>query len=421
MQTAAIIGAQWGDEGKGKLTDLLAAKSDLVVRYQGGANAGHTIWVGNKKYVLHLIPSGILHGHTTSIIGHGVVFDPIAFSNELAMLQNEGFNLGPKNLAISPMASVITSYHRLLDKVREQQGPCKIGTTGRGIGPCYEDKVGRKGIVIQDLFDLPALQDKLAACLKEKAVLFKELYNTDFPSVEEEASNLFKFGKQVQPFVCDTVGLISDAYKVGKKILFEGAQGLLLDLDYGTYPFVTSSHPSYGGIYTGANLPGEIDEVIGVVKAYTTRVGEGPFPTELHNEEGDKIRQNGHEFGATTGRPRRTGWLDLPLLKYAINISKISSIALTKVDVLQGLPTKICTSYHYQGRIINQAFPGMDLNQVQPIYEEFAPFSDNGEGDPSLELTAYLEMIEENLQIPIGIIAYGPERNQIRWAKDYFS
>ena len=420
MQTAAIIGAQWGDEGKGKLTDLLAAKSDLVVRYQGGANAGHTIIVGNKKYVLHLIPSGVLHGHTTSIIGHGVVFDPLAFSKELAMLKQEGFNLGPKNLAVSPMASVITSYHRLLDQVREQQGSTKIGTTGRGIGPCYEDKVGRKGIVIQDLFDLPKLQDKLAASLKEKAILFKELYNTSFPSVEEEANILFKYGQQVKPFVTDTVGLISDAYQVGKKILFEGAQGLLLDLDYGTYPFVTSSHPSYGGIYTGANLPGKIDEVIGVVKAYTTRVGEGPFPTELFDEQGEKIRQNGREFGATTGRPRRTGWLDLPLLKYSVQISRLSSIALTKVDVLQGIPTKICTSYHYQGKIIEQVFPGMDLSQAQPIYEELAPFNDNGESDPSLELTAYLEMIEQSLQIPIGIIAYGPERNQIVWRKKYF-
>jgi len=420
MQTAAIIGAQWGDEGKGKLTDLLAAKSDLVVRYQGGANAGHTIWVGPKKYVLHLIPSGILHGHTTSIIGHGVVFDPIAFAQELAMLTQEGFNLGSQNLAISPQASVITSYHRLLDQVREQQGSTKIGTTGRGIGPCYEDKVGRKGIVIQDLFDLPTLQDKLAASLKEKAVLFQELYNTGFPSVEEEASVLYKYGQQVKPFVTDTFGLISEAYQVGKKILFEGAQGLLLDLDYGTYPFVTSSHPSYGGIYTGAGLPGKIDEVIGVVKAYSTRVGEGPFPTELFDEQGEKIRQNGREFGSTTGRPRRTGWLDLPLLKYAVKVSRISSIALTKVDVLTNLPLKICTAYRYQGKVIDQVSPGMDLSKAQPIYEDFAPFKDSGQEDPSRELMTYLEMIEQSLQVPIGIIAYGPERNQIRWAKDYF-
>ncbi|PIP94871.1 MAG: adenylosuccinate synthase [Bdellovibrio sp. CG12_big_fil_rev_8_21_14_0_65_39_13] len=424
MQTLAIIGSQWGDEGKGKITDLLGQKCDLVVRYQGGNNAGHTIIVGNKKTVLHLIPSGILHPHCVSLIGHGVVFDPEAFCKELDEVVNSGVEVTPKNLKISENATVITAYNKLLDVQRESKGPVKIGTTGRGIGPAYEDKAARKAIKIKDLLDLERLTKKLRQNAEEKIVLFEAKYKTEYPSVEAEAKRLFELGERVAPFVCDTFSYLDQALTANKKVLYEGAQGVLLDVDYGTYPYVTSSNTSAGGIYTGAGVSGKhLDEVLGITKAYTTRVGEGPFPSELFDEVGKHIQTKGNEVGATTGRTRRCGWLDLPLLKYSVKASNITSLALTKVDILCGIDTlKICIGYKYKGEIIDCAYPGIDLAEVEPVLKEVPPFNDTftdgKELSPSLK--SYIETIEQTVGIPVGIIAYGPERSEIKFLQNYF-
>ncbi len=423
MQSLAIIGSQWGDEGKGKITDLLGAKCDYVVRYQGGNNAGHTIIVGDQKIVLHLIPSGILHDHCTSVVGHGVVFCPRAFKEELAHVEEGGVKITPERLKISENCSVITIYNKILDAQRESQGPVKIGTTGKGIGPAYEDKTSRKGLKLKDLLDKKSLEEKLRANMIEKEILFKHLYKTEFPSIESEVEELFELGKLVAPFLTDTFSLIDKAVADNKKILFEGAQGVLLDIDYGTYPFVTSSSTSAAGIYSGAGLPGKyVEEVLGITKAYTTRVGEGPFPTEMFCDLGDKIQTIGHEFGATTGRKRRCGWIDLPLLKYSVKASNITSIALTKVDVLSGLEDlKVCVGYRYQGKEIDCAYPGIDLTKVEPILKDMKPFHDDFKTDEfSTELKEYLSLIEEAIGAKVGILAYGPERSEIKFVKNYF-
>lgn len=422
MKSLAIIGSQWGDEGKGKITDLLGLKCDVVVRYQGGNNAGHTIIVGTKKVVLHLIPSGILHDHCVSVIGHGVVLDPEAFSKEIENVKNSGLTVTPQKLKISSNTSVITFYNRLLDGQREAKGPVKIGTTGKGIGPAYEDKISRKGIKVKDLFDKEILTEKLAANLLEKETLFKNLYECEYPSVEDEVERLMTLGKELAPFVCDTFSFLDEAKRAGKKILFEGAQGVLLDIDFGSYPFVTSSSTAYAGIYSGAGLPGgTVEEVLGITKAYTTRVGEGPFPTELFDKMGDDIQTKGGEFGATTGRKRRCGWLDLPLLKYSVKCSNLTSIALTKLDVLSEMgPLKVCTGYEYEGRTIDCAYPGIDLAKVKPILKEVTGFNDDFKGELSQAVKDYIALIEEAIEIPVGIIAFGPERSEIKFLKEYF-
>lgn len=423
MQTMAIIGSQWGDEGKGKITDLIGAKCDIVVRYQGGNNAGHTIIVKDKKIVLHLIPSGILHSHCTSVIGHGVVFDPEAFKAELEEVKAAGVLPSTNNLKVSSHATVVTSYNKILDSARESQGKVKIGTTGRGIGPAYEDKISRKAIKLGDLLDREILIEKLSNNLQEKETLFKTLYLCDFPSVQQEADRLMELGKIVEPFLCDTFSFLDKSLRSGKKVLYEGAQGVLLDIDYGSYPFVTSSSTAYGGIFTGAGVPGQtVQEVLGITKAYTTRVGEGPFPTELSDSLGEKIQTKGGEFGATTGRKRRCGWLDLPLLKYTVKASNLTSLALTKLDVLSDMgPLQVCTSYKYRGEVIDCAYPGIDLFEVQPQYREVPAFSDRfGEEELSENLKSYIQLIEEFVEIPVGIIAYGPERSEIKFLKDYF-
>ncbi|MBH49101.1 MAG: adenylosuccinate synthase [Halobacteriovorax sp.] len=423
MKTLAIIGSQWGDEGKGKITDLLAAKCDLVVRYQGGNNAGHTIIVEGKKTVLHLIPSGILHPHCMSLVGHGVVFDPRAFSQELKTVTDAGAKITPENLRLSRGASVITTYHRILDGVREAQGPIKIGTTGKGIGPAYVDKVARRGLKLGDLTNLDVIKAKLKTSLQEKESLFKNLYQAEYPSVDQEANELFEFGKKLAPFLDDTFALIDKALMAGKKVMYEGAQGVLLDIDWGSYPFVTSSSTSAGGIYTGAGCPGSsVEEVLGITKAYTTRVGEGPFPTELFEHIGEDIQTKGGEFGATTGRKRRCGWLDLPLLKYSVKASNLTSIALTKVDVLANMgKLKVCVAYEIDGKQYDMASPGLDLSKVKPVYEEVSGFEDDFTGDTlSSSLKSYIEKIEKHVGIPVGILAFGPERHQIKFIKDYF-
>lgn len=423
MKTLAIIGAQWGDEGKGKITDLLSEKCDVVVRYQGGNNAGHTIIVDGKKIVLHLIPSGILHSHCVSVIGHGVVFEPEAFMTELNRVIESGIKVTGANLKISENATVITSYNKILDAARETKGPVKIGTTGKGIGPAYEDKIGRRAIKIKDLFDLDNLKLKLQRNLQEKEILFKHQYNVEYPTFEQEANRLHELARIIQPFVTDTFSFLDQAVIAKKKILFEGAQGILLDIDYGTYPYVTSSSTSLAGVYSGAGIPEyKIDEVLAITKAYTTRVGEGPFPTELFNEIGEEIQIKGREIGATTGRKRRCGWIDLPLLKYSVKASNLTSIALTKLDILSGLrELKMCVAYEYEGKRIECAYPGIDLYKAKPIYKDMKPFADDFKSDQmSAELQSYIKEIESFLGIPVGIMAYGPERREIKFRKEYF-
>jgi adenylosuccinate synthase len=423
MNTLAIIGAQWGDEGKGKITDLLGQHADYVVRFQGGNNAGHTIIVGEHKIVLHQIPSGILHDSCTSIIAHGVVFEPEAFFEEVESIKQH-MTVTPEKLKISLNATVITSYHKILDANREGHSKVKIGTTGKGIGPAYEDKVARRAIKIKDLFDLDILTTKLTHALEEKAYLFEHVYKADFPTAEVEAQRLFDFGKTIKPFVADTFSLLDKATREGKKILFEGAQGILLDIDYGSYPYVTSSSTGSAGIYTGAGVSsGVVNEKLGIVKAYTTRVGEGPMPTEITEEIGDRIQSIGKEFGATTGRKRRCGWLDLPTLKYAVKASSLTSIALTKLDVLSGLEElKVCYAYQLDGEEFDCAFPGLDLAKATPLYRSLKPFTDDfsKEGQYVPELNDYIKLIEDSLEVPVGILAYGPERSQIHFRKNYF-
>lgn len=421
MQTMAIIGAQWGDEGKGKITDLLAEKCDMVVRYQGGHNAGHTIWVNGVKTVLHVIPSGVLHSHCLSVIGHGVVLEPENFLKELDKIKS-ATNVSPENLKLSSTATVITAYHKLLDGVRESQGPEKIGTTGKGIGPAYEDKVSRRAVKVKDLLDKDTLVRRLSNGYAEKAILFKHLYQIDFPTVEQEVERLYALGQGLKDYVTDTFSLIDQKLSQGKRILYEGAQGILLDVDYGTYPYVTSSSTAASGIYTGAGIPGKkLEEVIGVAKAYTTRVGEGPFPTELFDEIGSKIQITGNEIGATTGRKRRCGWIDIPLLRYSVKCSGLTSIALTKLDILSGLDQlKICYAYEVNGKVVDCAYPGINLYHAKPLYKDFKPFTDTFEnGKSSSELEAYMNFIQEALGIPVGIYAYGPDRNQIVFRQSY--
>jgi len=421
MQTLAIIGAQWGDEGKGKITDLLAEKCDLVVRYQGGHNAGHTIWVNGVKTVLHVIPSGVLHPHCLSVIGHGVVLEPENFLKELATIKSVT-KVTPDNLKLSSTATVITSYHKLLDGVRESQGPEKIGTTGKGIGPAYEDKVSRRAIKVKDLLDKDTLVRRLSNGYAEKAILFKHLYQIDFPSIEEEVERLYRYGESMKDYVVDTFSLIDSKLSQGKRILYEGAQGILLDIDYGTYPYVTSSSTAASGIYTGAGIPGKpLEEVIGVAKAYTTRVGEGPFPTELLDEVGAHIQKKGNEFGATTGRKRRCGWIDIPLLRYSVKCSQLTSIALTKLDILSDISElKVCYAYEVNGKVVDCAYPGINLYNAKPLLKDFKPFHDDfAGGKPSKELDAYMSFISESLGIPVGIYAYGPDRAQVVFRQSY--
>jgi adenylosuccinate synthase len=419
----AIIGAQWGDEGKGKITDLLAEKCDLVVRYQGGHNAGHTIWVNGVKTVLQVIPSGILHPHCLSVIGHGVVLEPENFFTELNRIKSV-VKVTPENLKLSSTATVITSFHKLLDAARETHGPEKIGTTGKGIGPAYEDKVSRRAIKVKDLLDKDTLVRRLSNGYAEKAILFKHLYQIEIPSIEEEVERLYKFGEGMKDYVTDTFSLIDQKLSAGKRVLYEGAQGILLDIDYGTYPYVTSSSTAASGIYTGAGIPGKhLEEVIGVAKAYTTRVGEGPFPTELFDDVGAQIQQIGKEFGAVTGRKRRCGWIDLPLLKYSVKCSHLTSIALTKLDILSNLSElKICYAYEVNGKVVDCAYPGINLYHAKPLYKDFTPFKDDFlSGKPSAELVKYIEFIEEALKIPVSIYAYGPDRSQIVFRKELFN
>ena len=431
MSGIIVVGSQWGDEGKGKVVDVFSAQADLVVRYQGGANAGHTLVVNNVKTVLHLVPSGILHPKTVCVIASGVVLDLEEVISEIRALKEAGLISSPEQLRISDSCTVLLSYHRSLDQAREKDlGNEKIGTTGRGIGPAYEDRAARKAILFGDLFDRETLQQKLRASLKEKNFLLEKFYNMPPVDPEKLFAQLQDLANELEPYRSkDTSLFIHKALKSGKKVLFEGAQGTMLDLLHGTYPFVTSSSTLSGSACIGSGVgPNAIQKIIGITKAYTTRVGSGPFPTELGDSTGEFLRSNGHEFGATTGRPRRCGWLDLVALKYAIRVNGITNLALMKLDVLSGLDRiEVCTSYKVDDQELKE-LPGSarELSKAQPIYKTLSGWKEditqvrNIQDLPQAART-YVQFIGNELATPIDVVSVGPGREQTLWIRPLFS
>lgn len=420
MSNVVIIGAQWGDEGKGKIVDLLSRELDVIVRFQGGNNAGHTIKVADEQTILHLIPSGILHEGKICCIGNGVVCDPVVLFTEVDGLAAKGVDVSPARLRISKKTHLILAYHKALDVARENhKAGKKIGTTGRGIGPCYEDKTSRVGIRAGDLTNPSLLREKIAAALVEKNALLT-LYGGSPLSVDSVYDEVMALAPRLIPHLADVSSEIEAAWAKGQSVLFEGAQGTHLDIDHGTYPFVTSSNTVAGNAAAGSGIsPRALDEIVGIVKAYTTRVGAGPFPTELLDDTGERLRQVGHEFGATTGRPRRCGWLDAVILRESVRLNGLTGIALTKLDVLQGLPTlKICTGYTYQGRPIQ--YPPQEeggLGLVTPIYEEVPGFTEDITACTTWEslpeaVRAYVGRIEELCGVPVTFVSVGPDRDQ---------
>jgi adenylosuccinate synthase len=415
-----VVGAQWGDEGKGKIIDILASRADVVVRSQGGNNAGHTVEAAGEVYKLHLIPSGILYPTTPCLIGCGVVIDPKVILGEIDGLEGRGINCG--NLRIDPRAHVIMPWHINLDNLSEKaRGGLDIGTTGRGIGPCYMDKAERSGLRIYDLVHPETFRVKAKAACEAKNKMIVGVYHEAPMDAEVIIEEYLKYGERLRKYVDDVSVLTYNSIKAGKNVLFEGAQGALLDLDLGTYPYVTSSHPVAGGFCVGTGVgPTCIDEVIGVAKAYTTRVGKGPFPTELNDETGDLIRNRGNEFGTTTGRPRRTGWFDALILRHAVRINGLTGIALNKLDTLAGLPTlKICTAYRLpDGSEINEFPPTIEeLAQCEPVYTDVAGFDGDLTGCRSydeLPQTAkdYITTIEKLIDCKVKMIGIGPGREQ---------
>ena len=421
MSGLVVIGAQWGDEGKGKITDFLAHDAEMVVRYQGGNNAGHTVEVLEKSYKLHLIPSGIINDDCHCIIGDGVVVDPKAFIDEIEYLEREGLKVIPEKLSISDRAHVIMPYHKVLDGISEEKrGSESIGTTKKGIGPCYMDKHERSGIRICDLLKPDVFKKRLECALEIKNSIIKNVYGGEELDFDEVYNLYMEYAKRLAPFVKDTTVKVYDGIKSNKKVLFEGAQGTLLDIDYGTYPYVTSSHPISGGVCVGAGVgPCAIKSAVGVCKAYTTRVGEGPFVTELFDETGELIREKGFEYGTTTGRSRRCGWLDLIILQYAVRISSLTSLAITKLDTLADIGNlKVCVGYELNGEKIDY-FPASleDLARCKPIYKEFEGWDSSIANARSYEeipenAKKYLKFIEEFTGCPISIISVGPNREE---------
>ncbi|HAK88265.1 MAG TPA: adenylosuccinate synthase [Nitrospiraceae bacterium] len=428
MSTVVIVGTQWGDEGKGKIVDFLTEKADVVARYQGGNNAGHTVVIKNEKYILHLIPSGVLHKNKKCIIGNGVVIDPAALIEEMDGLKKRGININ-KNLLISKNANVIMPYHIALDKGNEnKKGNKKIGTTGRGIGPSYTDKIARFGIRMMDLLSPEVFKEKLKTNLSAANFLLENLYKTAPLSEKEIYKQYMKYAERLAPYIADTDLIINKEITSGKKLLFEGAQGTLLDIDHGTYPFVTSSNTIAGGACTGLGVgPTKIKKVLGVVKAYTTRVGEGPFPTELKDSLGEALRQKGGEFGATTGRPRRCGWLDILILKHAIRINGLTGLAITKLDILDGFDKlKICVGYKYKGKRYTEFPKEIDvLNNCTPVYETVEGWKESTLGIKDFNrlpanAKKYIRTIEKMLDIKVHIISTGQKRDEIIVLKEQF-
>ena len=422
MANVAVVGTQWGDEGKGKIVDLYTEEADVVARFQGGNNAGHTLVVKGEKTILHLIPSGILHQEKICIIGNGVVFDPAVFLTEVEELMQAGFLPSSTKLYVSEKAHVIMPYHRSIDQAREARSSGKkIGTTGRGIGPAYEDKVARIGIRVGDLFDADLFREKLHHALEEKNFLLKNFFCAEPLSEEEITAQYTAFAQKIKPFAADTSLILDTEIKKGKKILFEGAQGCHLDVDHGTYPYVTSSNTVSGNASCGSGIgPNRISTVVGIVKAYTTRVGEGPFPTELKDAIGDHLQQVGQEFGATTGRKRRCGWLDMVLVRHAVRVSGITALAITKLDVLTGLKKlKICVGYRLGNQLLSDSTPASlkALAACEPVYEEFDGWQENIA--PALKMSElpenarkYLKRLEELSGAKIALVSVGAGREE---------
>jgi len=415
-----IIGAQWGDEGKGKATDLLGSRIDYVVKFNGGNNAGHTVVIGNQKYALHLLPSGILTEGVIPVISNGVVIDIEVLFDELEALTARGVDVS--KLRVSANAHIITQYHRTLDKVTERfLGKKQIGTTGRGIGPAYADKINRVGLRIQDLFDENILRQKVEAALDQKNHLLVKVYNRRAILVDEIVENLLSYAERLRPMVADTGLELNNALDAGKIVLFEGGQATMLDVDHGTYPFVTSSNSTAGGASTGSGIgPGRIERVIGIVKAYTTRVGAGPFPTELFDESGEFLRSRGFEFGTTTGRPRRTGWYDAPIARYSARINGVTDFVMTKLDVLTGLATiPVCVAYDVDGmRVEEVPVSQSDFHHAVPIYEEFPGWTEDLTGirrfeDLPANAQSYVLAVEAMSGSRISAIGVGPGRDAI--------
>lgn len=419
MSTVVVVGTQWGDEGKGKITDYLADGADVVARYQGGNNAGHTILIDNKKYKLTMIPSGIFNQNKTCVIGNGMVINPQALIDEINYIHDNGFS--SENLKISDRAHVIMPYHLVLDGLEEdRKGDNKIGTTRKGIGPCYMDKAARNGIRIADLLDAEEFEEKTRRQVTEKNQVIQQVYGGEPLDADAIIAEYLGYAETLRPYVTDTSVILNDAIDANKKVLFEGAQGVMLDIDQGTYPFVTSSNPSAGGVCIGSGVgPSKIQQVIGVAKAYTTRVGDGPFPTEQINEIGDLIRDKGHEYGTVTGRPRRVGWFDSVVVRHARRVSGITGLSLNSLDVLSGIDTvKICTAYKYRGEVIEHYPASLKmLAECEAVYEEMPGWSEDITGAKKLEdlpvnTLNYLNRVSELTGIPIAIFSVGRNREQ---------
>ena len=426
MSSVVVVGTQWGDEGKGKITDFLSEKAEDVARYQGGDNAGHTIQFGGETYKLHLIPSGIFSPEKLCIIGNGVVVNPKSLVTELAYLHER--NITTDNLRISDRAHVILPYHIELDRLQEEaKGDKKIGTTIKGIGPAYMDKAARVGIRIADLLDREVFEERLRLNLEDKNRQFTKLYDANPMNFEEILEEYYEYGQQIKQYVCDTSVLLNEALDNGKRVLFEGAQGVMLDIDQGTYPFVTSSNPLAGGVTIGSGVgPSKVTKVVGVCKAYTSRVGDGPFPTELFDEIGSRIREVGREYGTTTGRPRRVGWFDSVVMRHSKRVSGITNLCLNSIDVLTGLETvKICVSYRKPNGEEIRHYPAslVELGQCEPVYEELPGWSEDITGCRTLdelpiEAQNYVRRVSELVGVKISTFSVGPDRNQTNILED---
>ncbi|UOD35496.1 adenylosuccinate synthase [Deferribacteraceae bacterium V6Fe1] len=420
MSCSLVLGAQWGDEGKGKVVDLFTEEADVVVRFSGGHNAGHTVVIKGEKYILHLIPSGIMHDGKINIIGNGVVIDPEALIEEINDLKARGISFEGR-FFVSKRAHLIMPYHKIFDKHSEaKKGSKKIGTTGRGIGPSYADKMARVGLRICDLYDEEVLKEKVYQNVEEVNLIAERIHGLDPLNPQEVFESYKNYGEIIKPYVAETSYMINKLYSEGKNIMLEGAQGTLLDVDHGTYPFVTSSNPTAGGAFTGTGLaPQSLNNVVGVLKAYTTRVGSGPFPTELEDETGQKLRDIGGEYGATTGRPRRCGWLDLVATKYAKMLSGINYIALTKLDVLTGFDKiKVCVGYEYNGKVFETFPPEIKiLENLTPVYKEFDGWSEDitkvkKYDDLPENAKKYVEFIRKELDVEYALISLGTDREE---------
>ena len=426
-KTAVIVGAQWGDEGKGKIVDVLSDSFPVVARYAGGHNAGHTVIIDGKKFILQLVPSGVLRPGCRGVIGNGVVLDPMAFLKEVANLRASGVSIDG-NLFVSNRAHVILPYHRMIELAAENApGRVKIGTTSRGIGPAYEDKMGRRGLRVADLLDLALLKKHIENAVREKNMIAHALFNSEPLDADKMYEEYARASQQIAPFVCDTAVLLNQALEAGESVLFEGAQGTMLDIDHGTYPFVTSSSATSGGAAIGTGVaPNALDTVIGVTKAYCTRVGGGPFPTEALDKAGDELRARGNEFGAVTGRPRRCGWLDLPLLRYSVMINGISWLVVTKLDVLdEFVEIPICVGYKIDGKATAE-IPAQDAGfaRIEPIYEKMPGWRTSTQGITKLEklpkqAREYLSFVERESKAQVGMISTGPDRDQTMIVQEF--